>query len=56
MNPIVLDRHLLWNGLFLWVFFFRNHLYFVKTDIKACFDGILQEKLLEIIEDFLSQV
>lgn len=33
----------------------RNHLYFVKTDIKACFDGILQEKLLEIIEDFLSQ-
>nr|XP_022325546.1 telomerase reverse transcriptase-like isoform X1 [Crassostrea virginica] len=33
----------------------RSSLYFVKTDIKACFDGILQGKLLEILEDLLSE-
>ncbi|XP_062590314.1 telomerase reverse transcriptase-like [Saccostrea cucullata] len=33
----------------------RRPLYFVKTDISSCFDGISQEKLLHILENMLSK-
>ncbi|XP_048774211.2 telomerase reverse transcriptase-like isoform X2 [Ostrea edulis] len=33
----------------------RKPLYFVKTDIRSCFDGILQEKLLDILQNLLSK-
>ena len=31
----------------------RPKLYFVKVDVKACFDTIKQDKLLSIIEELL---
>jgi len=34
----------------------RPKLYFVKVDIKACFDTIEQEKLLKVIEEVLEEV
>lgn len=34
----------------------RPQLYFIKTDIKAAFDSIKQDKMLEMLEDMLRQV
>lgn len=31
-------------------------LYFVKVDVRTCFDSIEQEKLLEILQRVLSEV
>jgi len=31
-------------------------LYFVKVDVKACFDTIKQDKLLGLVEEILSDV
>jgi hypothetical protein len=36
--------------------FRRPKLYFVKVDVRACFDTIQQDKLLKIVEDILSEV
>ena len=38
------------------VLFFRPKLYFVKLDVQACFDTIEQPKLLEILQDLISEV
>ena len=35
---------------------YRPKLYFVKVDVKACFDSIEQEKLLSILKDIISEV
>lgn len=37
-------------------FSIRPELYFVKMDVRACFDTIDQTKLLEIIRELLKQV
>lgn len=34
----------------------RQKLYFVKVDIRACFDTIEQGKLLDVIESVLKEV
>ena len=34
----------------------RPELYFVKVDVKSCFDTIKQDKLLALVEDILSEV
>lgn len=34
----------------------RPKLYFVKVDVRACFDTIQQDKLLEIVEEILTEV
>lgn len=33
-----------------------RELYFVKVDVKACFDTIQQEKLLDVINSVLTEV
>ena len=35
---------------------FRPKLYFVKMDIKAAFDTIKQDKMLEVVSSLLDQV
>jgi telomerase reverse transcriptase len=36
-------------------FAWRCSLYFVKLDVRACFDTIKQDKLLEIIQNILKE-
>lgn len=45
-----------WHCVRVLILFFSPRLYFVKADVKSCYDTIKQDKLLQLIKTILSQV